>query len=204
VKLCHSPTSPFVRKVMVLAYEVGLAGRIETVPTDAWSAGDDLAAHNPLSQVPTLVLDDGASLYDSPVICEYLDSLHAGVPRLPRGGDDRWRVLRVQALADGVMESAVAVFVERVRRPEDRRWAENAARLQAAIGRALDSLDARIADLASEPPHLGAIAVASALGYLDLRGAVGDWRPGRPALAAWFEAIAGRPSMRATVPQSGG
>ena len=203
MKLRHSPTSPFVRKVMVLAHEVGLAGRMEIVPTDAWNAAGDLAAQNPLSQVPTLVLDDGTALYDSPVICEYLDFLHAGVPRLPRGGDIRWRVLRLQALADGVMESAVAVFVERVRRPEDLRWAENVVRLQAAINRALDSLDARIADLASEPPHLGAIAVASALGYLDLRGAVGDWRPGRTALATWFEAIAAQPSLRATAPPSG-
>lgn len=203
MKLYHSPTSPFVRKVMVLAHEVGLADRVEIVPTDAWSTGGDLVAQNPLSQVPTLVLDDGASLYDSPVICEYLDFLHAGVPRLPRGGSDRWRVLRLQALADGVMESAVAVFVERVRRPRDRRWAESVARQQVAIGRALDTLDLGAADLASEPPHLGAIAVASALGYLDLRGAVGDWRPGRTALTTWFEAFAARPSMQATAPPSG-
>ncbi len=200
MKLRHSPTSPFVRKVLVLAHEVGLADRIEVLPTDAWSETTDLVSQNPLSKVPTLVLDDGAVLYDSPVICEYLDGLHAGEPRLPRGGAERWAVLRLQALADGMMESAVAVFIERVRRPEDRRWEASVAREQATLGRALDHLEPRAGELASEPPHLGAIAVACALGYLDLRGAVGDWREGRPALTAWFAGFAARPSMRATAP----
>jgi glutathione S-transferase len=200
VKLRHSATSPFVRKVLVLAHEVGLADRIEIVPTDAWSETTDLVAQNPLSKVPTLVLDDGQVLYDSPVICEYLDGLHAGEPRLPREGAERWAALRLQALADGMMESAVAIFVERVRRPEDKRWAANIEREQATLGRALDYLDRDVAGLSAEPPHLGVIAVACALGYLDLRGAVADWRAGRPTLAAWFEAFAARPSMRATAP----
>lgn len=200
MKLRHSPTSPFVRKVLVLAHEVGVADRLEIVPTDAWSEATDLVSQNPLSKVPTLVLDDGAALYDSPVICEYLDDLHAGEPRLPRDGADRWAVLRLEALADGMMESAVAVFIERVRRPEDKRWEAGVLREQATLGRALDHLERSVAELSSEPPHLGAIAVACALGYLDLRGAVADWRAGHPALAAWFEAFAARPSMRATAP----
>lgn len=200
MKLRHSPTSPFVRKVLVLAHEVGLADRIEIVPTDAWSETTDLAAQNPLSKVPTLVLDGGAVLYDSPVICEYLDGLHAGEPRLPREGAERWAVLRLQALADGMMESAVAVFIERVRRPADTRWEATIEREQATLGRALDHLEREIAELSSEPPHLGVIAVACVLGYLDLRGAVADWRAGRPQLAAWYEVFAARPSMRATSP----
>lgn len=203
MKLRHSPTSPFVRKVLVLAHEVGLAGQIEIVPTDAWSATTDLVAQNPLSKVPTLILDDGTVLYDSPVICEYLDGLHTGEPRLPRSGRERWVMLRLQALADGMMESAVAVFIERVRRPEDKRWEANIVREQATLGRALDHLERHIEELASQPPHLGAIAAACALGYLDLRGAVGEWRGGRAALAAWFDALADRPSMRATAPPTG-
>ena len=200
MKLRYSPTSPFVRKVLVLAHEIGVVDRLEIVPTDAWSETTDLVAQNPLSKVPTLVLDDGGVLYDSPVICEYLDSLHAGAPRLPREGAGRWAVLRLQALADGMMESAVAVFVERVRRPADRRWEANVAREQATLGRALDHLELHVPELRSEPAHLGAIAVACALGYLDLRGAVADWRAGRPTLSGWFEAFATRASMRATAP----
>ena len=203
MKLRHSPTSPFVRKVLVLAHEVGLAGRLEIVPTDAWSEATDLVALNPLSKVPTLIRDDGASLYDSPVICEYLDGLHAGAPRLPRQGAERWSVLCLQALADGMMESAVAIFIERVRRPEDKRWEANVAREQAALRRALDHLELRVAELRAEPPHLGAIAVGCALGYLDLRGAVSNWRADRPALAAWYGDFAARPSMRATAPPAG-
>ena len=203
MKLRHSPTSPFVRKVLVLVHEVGLAGRIEIVPADAWSETTDLASQNPLCKVPTLILDEGGVLYDSPVICEYLDGLHAGAPRVPRSGEERWAVLRLQALADGMMEAAVAVFVERVRRPGDRRWEAAIVREQATLARALDHLDRRVAALAAEPPHLGAIAVACALGYLDLRGAVGDWRATRPTLAAWFATFALRPSMRATAPPSG-
>ncbi len=200
MKLRYSPTSPFVRKVLVLAHEVGVAERLEIVPTDAWSETTDLVAQNPLSKVPTLVLDDGAVLFDSPVICEYLDGLHAGARRLPRSGVEHWTVLRLQALADGMMESAVAVFVERVRRPEEKRWEAGVAREQATLGRALEHLERSVAELVSEPPHLGAIAAACALGYLDLRGAVADWRAGHPALAAWYEAFASRPSMRATAP----
>ena len=112
-------------------------------------------------------------------------------------------MLRLQALADGVMEAAAAIFLERTRRPEDKRWEALVARKQGAIHRALDDLEARAAELAGDPPHLGAIAVGCALGYLDLRGVVGDWRPGRPALAGWFATLDARPAMRATAPPPG-
>src|SRR6185369_16272202 len=122
--LYHTPTSPFVRKVMIAAHELGLADRIETrflrpVPTKADAT---LSCANPLNKIPALILDDGSALYDSPVIVEYLDSLH-GAPRLvPASGPARWRVLRQQALCDGILDAAILVFYERATRPAELHW----------------------------------------------------------------------------------
>jgi len=102
--LHHSHTSPFVRKVMVMLHETGLAGQVTTETIDGWSEPDLLTADNPMSMVPTLILDDGSSLYDSPVICDYLDRRHTGPRMIPDEGDARWQVLREQALADGTSD----------------------------------------------------------------------------------------------------
>lgn len=197
--LRHSHTSPFVRKVMVLLHETGLADRVATETIDGWSEPDRLTDDNPLSMVPTLVLDDGSSLYDSPVICEYLDDLHEGVSMIPARGEARWRALKEQALADGVLDCAVLVFVETVKRPQEHRWDWWLQLKRRAIDRSLDLLQARVADLGGRV-DIGTISIAVALAYLDLRGAVGEWRDTRPALAAWFAEFAARPSMIATAP----
>ncbi len=199
MRLRHSHTSPFVRKVTVLLHETGLAGRVVLETVDGWAEPEQLTADNPLSMVPTLVLDDGTSLYDSTVICDYLDQQHTGRRLIPAAGDARWRVLREQALADGMLESAVLVFVERSKRPEDKRWDWWIALKQRAITRALDGLERQVDELEGRV-DLGTISIAVALGYLDLRGAVGSWREGRPRLAAWFGNFAARPSMIATAP----
>jgi len=197
--LRHSHTSPFVRKVTVLLHETGLAGEVMLETIDGWSEPDRLVADNPLSMVPTLVLDDGRSLYDSPVICEYLDRLHPGPAMIPADGSLRWRVLGEQALADGILDAAVLVFVETVKRPEAMRWDWWLELKRRAIGRSLDLLETRSAELRGRV-DLGSIAIAVALAYLDLRGAVGEWRDGHPALADWFAEFAARPSMTATAP----
>lgn len=197
--LRHSHTSPFVRKVSVLLHETGLIGRVRFETVDGWSEPAALIADNPLSMVPTLVLDDGSVLYDSRVICDYLDQLHAGAPMVPAQGDARWRALREQALADGMLECAVLIFLERVKRPEAMRWDWWLALKQRAITRALDALEVQADGLAGRV-DLGSISIAVALGYLDLRGAVGEWRDGRPRLAAWFAGFRTRPSMIATAP----
>lgn len=197
--LRHSHTSPFVRKVTLLLHETGLAARVPCETVDGWSEPPRLTADNPLSMVPTLVLDDGASLYDSPVICEYLDRLHDGPRMIPQDGEARWRVLREQALADGILDCAVLVFVELSRRPQDLRWEDWLALKRRAITRSLDLLEQGVDELA-ERVDLGTISLAAALGYLDLRGAVGEWRDGRPRLADWFAGFAQRPSMLATAP----
>ncbi|MGB5733380.1 MAG: glutathione S-transferase N-terminal domain-containing protein [Thiohalocapsa sp.] len=201
--LRHSHTSPYVRKVTVLLHETGLVDQVRVESVDGWSEPDALTADNPLSMVPTLVLDDGSTLFDSPVICEYLDSLHAGPPlipeNLPGNNSARWRVLREQALADGILDCAILIFLEQHRRPEAMRWGWWLDLKRRAITRALDQLE-RDADQMHHRVDLGTIAIAVALGYLDLRGAAGDWREQHPALAGWFTAFAQRPSMLATEP----
>jgi len=197
--LRHSHTSPFVRKVTVMLHEAGLAGQVKTETVDGWSEPELLTDDNPLSMVPTLVLDDGSSLYDSPVICDYLDRQHAGPAMIPADGDARWQVLREQALADGILDSAILIFVETGKRPEEKRWGWWLDLKRRAITRSLDLLEQRVGELGGRV-DLGTISTAVALAYLDLRGAVGEWRDGRPRLAAWFAEFAQRPSMIATAP----
>ncbi len=197
--LRHSHTSPYVRKVMVMLHEIGLADRVEAETVDGWSEPDHLTAENPLSMVPTLVADDGTTLYDSPVICEYLDHQHDGQPMIPLDGEARWQVLREQALADGVLDSAVLIFMETIKRPEEKRWDWWIDLKRRAISRTLDLFENDIEQLA-ERIDLGTLSLAVALGYLDLRGAVGTWRDTRPALSEWYAGMAQRPSMLATEP----
>lgn len=197
--LRHSHTSPFVRKVAVLLHETSLIEQVTFETVDGWSEPDQLTDENPLSMVPTLILDDGSTLYDSAVICEYLDRQHSGPIMIPADGAGRWRVLREQALADGILDCAVLIFMELGKRPEDKRWDWWVELKRRAITRSLDSLDGQAAQL-GERVDLGTISVAVALGYLDLRGAVGEWRDGRSALAAWHATFAARDSMIATAP----
>lgn len=200
MRLRHSHTSPFVRKVAVLLHETGLVDRVEFDTVDGWSEPATLTDDNPLSMVPTLELDDGSSLYDSAVICEYLDSCHEGAKMIPPPGDARWRVLRQQALGDGMLDCAVLVFMETVKRPEDKRWDWWLQLKRRAIMRSVDHLEADAHSLVEERVDLGTISIAVALSYLDLRGAVGEWRDGHPRLAAWHARFDARPSMQATAP----
>lgn len=197
--LRHSHTSPYVRKVTALLHETGLTDRVRVETVDGWSEPDTLTTDNPLSMVPTLVLDNGDTLFDSPVICEYLDGLHTGGTMIPRAGDTRWRVLREQALADGILDCAVLIFVETRKRPESLRWDWWLELKQRAIDRSLDHLEQAAEELSGRV-DLGTLSIAVALGYLDLRGAVGEWRDGRPALTEWYRQFAQRPSMKATEP----
>jgi glutathione S-transferase len=199
MRLRYSPTSPYVRKVTTTAHELGLFDRLELVPTNAWDPASDLPADNPLGKVPTLLLEDGEVLYDSPVICAYLDSL-AGDRLLPVNGAARWQTLRNEALADGVLDAAVLVFIERGKRDEDQRsaWWEQ---LQLdAVARALDAMEGYAGSLGTEP-DLGQLTFACALGYLDFRFPELGWRQGRAALDGWYAAFASRPSLQATIPR---
>ena len=199
MKLYHSPTSPFVRKVMACAIMHGLDDQITLVATDAHASPDALVADNPLSRVPCLVTDDGLALFDSPVICEYLDEISQDIPMLPPKGAQRWRALKLQALGDGMMDSAIARLLE-VRRPSDAARETFIARQKAILVRCLDQLEA---DVPATHPDLGTLTLACALGYLDLRFAADVWREGRPGLAAWFEAMSVLPALVRTAPPVG-
>jgi glutathione S-transferase len=200
MKLFFSPTSPYVRKVRVTAIEKGLGGRITLVPCNAHDPGPDLLAANPLARIPTLVPDGGQPLFDSPVICEWLDAVGEGPALIPANLEERWTVLRGQALADGVLDDAVAMVMERRRTTGDPSPETEAVRL-AAIRRALAWLEAR-PELVAGPLTLAHIAIGCALGYLDFRLPELAWRSGHGGLAGWYQGFAQRPAMLATVPQS--
>lgn len=198
MKLRYSPTSPYVRKVTVTAIEKGLDNRIERVPTNVWEATTDISRDNPLGKVPALLTDDVGVLYDSPVICEYLDSL-TPTPRLfPAAGPLRWQALRQQALADGLLDAGVACLLEG-RRPDGERSNGWIARQSAAARRALDAMEADAPSLA-QGLTIGHIATACALGWLLFRQPIEDWRPGRSRLTGWYEEFVARPSVQQTQP----
>lgn len=201
MKLRYSPTSPYVRKVMVTAIETGLADDIELIPTNVWKEDGDIVLLNPLGKVPTLVTGGGEVLYDSPVICEYLDALHDGIRLFPPAGGARWTALRQQALADGILDAAVLRLLEG-RRPPGERSAAWAERQKGCVERGHDALEAEAdAGLLAGDVTIGWISVGCALGWLDFRFPDDHWRAGREVLADWFEEFCKRPSMRETVPK---
>ena len=199
MKLRYTPTSPYVRKVAIVAHETGLADRIERVATNVWAADTDIGRDNPLGKVPALITDGGEVLYDSPVICEYLDSLHDGAKLYPPAGGARWTALRRQALADGILDAGILRRLELARREPERSpaWIE---RQRQAVERGLDTLEEGAADL-GPGVTIGHIAIGCALGWLDFRFSADHWRQRRPQLAAWYAKFAERPSMRQTVPK---
>ncbi len=195
MKLFYSATSPYVRKVVACALACGISDQITRIETNPHVSPPDLLAANPLSKVPCLVTVDGFALFDSPVICEYLDAVGAG-SLFPPPGPARWRALRFQAIGDGIMDAAVLRRMDMGRPAEDARDAAM-TRNREAVERALDLLQ-------SDPPanHLdiGSISVACALGYLDLRFAADNWRDGRGKLAQWYAGMAERPEIAESAP----
>jgi glutathione S-transferase len=201
MKLHTNPASPFGRKVKVAAIEIGLFERLElaNLQTSPLASDPGLRADNPLGKIPCLVLDDGSALYDSRVICEYLDSLHDGPRLFPESTAARWTALRRQALGDGIAEAALLARYETFLRPEELRWP---GWVEAQLGKArhaIDRLEAEAEELAGRV-DIGTISLACALGYIDFRHPGLDWRSGHPELAAWFKAMAARPSMTGTAP----
>ncbi len=200
MKLFYAAASPFVRKCLVSAHELGLRERLELVPAAPHPVNRDrtLVASNPLGKIPTLITDDGAVLYDSRVICEYLNTLAEG-RLIPPHGPARWRVLVDQALADGVMDAAVLVRYESAVRPEKLRWNDWISGQLEKVTCGLAELERRALGLA-ERVDAGTIAVGCALGYLDFRFAALEWREKCPDLARWFDQFAKRESMETTRP----
>jgi glutathione S-transferase len=199
MKLHWSPRSPFVRKVMIVAHERGIADRLDRVRTVAamTSPHAELMKDNPLSKIPTLVLDDGTALYDSPVICEYLDALDGKPQLFPTERAARLIALRRQALGDGFLDLLVLARNERLRpQPSEVHLASAAARTTAVLESLEDEADA----LAASGFTIGHIAIGCALAYLDFRFAEQDWRKHHARLAAWHTGFTTRPSVQATLP----
>ncbi len=194
MKLFHSPFSPFARKVMACAVARSIENRITIVSTTGEAA--ELAAANPLGKLPCLITDDGMALFDSRVICEFLDSVGEVFPMFPDHGA-RIRALRFQAIGDGIADAAVLRRGEQGRPSEPARDGVIAVQ-KAKVARSLAVLEA---DVPAAHVDIGTIAVACALGYLDLRFAAEPWREGHPKLAAWFEGMLQRPCMANTAPR---
>jgi glutathione S-transferase len=200
VKLHWSPRSPFVRKIMIVLHETGLLDRVDCVRTMvSMSAAPnaDLLPDNPLGKIPTLVLDDGRALFDSRVIAEYLDGLHAGPKLFPDDRDRRIGHLRWMAFADGLTDVLLLWRHERIR-AEGTQSPTILAAFETKVRHAVAAFDREAADLAAEPFGIGHISLVCALGQMDFRYGASNWRKAHPRLAAWHAEAAKRPSVAAT------
>jgi glutathione S-transferase len=198
MKLAYALASPYVRKVTACAIARGIDQKIEN-----WvvSSTDPALVHfNPLSKIPTLLLDDGSTLFDSPVICEYLDSIGDAPPLFPPAGPARWTALRLQAIGDGIMDASQPRRRE-IALPQDE-GRQAYIKLQAGkVKASVDQLEKEISTL-GKLQTIGDIAVACALGYLDFRFANEPWRPGHPKLEAWYAEVLQLPPMAKTIPHA--
>ena len=201
MQLFTSPTTPFGRKVMVLIHESGLADQVQvqTVAGSPLDPGSMPLDQNPLGKIPALIPDDsGSALYDSRVICRYLD--HVSGAGLYPAGPDLWPVLTLEATADGMLEAALLMVYETRLRPEALRFAPWVEGQWAKVARALDAIEARGMVLLEGRLTMAHVAVAVALSYLDFRHAERHWRQDRPRLAAWEQEFSARASMVSTRP----
>ena len=196
MKLLYQTHSPYARKVLVAIHELGMADRVEIVhhETSPTRCNEEVFSLNPLGKVPVLV-DAGSTLFDSDVICEYLDRLDGRAQLVPSDSRLRWRALRLQALAQGMADAGIAVRWEAERRPEGLRWPAMRDGQLEKIAAACDYLEAELADDLS--PDFGAIAMATTLSWIAFRN-VYAFTAGRPRLAAWYAEFSGRPSLLAT------
>lgn len=188
IKLMSSPLSPYGRKVKMTVVIKGLFDQIELVPTDTNKGDDNLNRQNPLGKIPCLVTEAGEAIFDSHVICEYLDSLKPSPVLFPKSGPDRWRTLTMGALGDGILDAALLLVYEGRFRPENMHVQSWIDRQQSKIDRALAHLEPAPPAWTSSPDY-GHVTLAAALGYLDFRHG-GKWRAGHPHLVAWLDSFA--------------
>ena len=197
MELKFASMSPYARKVMVVAHEAGVAQRIRVTPVKTREEPHTILPFNPLAKIPALVLDDGTTIYDSPVICEYLDAEFGGHRLLAASGPQRWRTLTRAALADGTLDAGLLVRWERLR-PQELQSSDWIAMQLGKIYAALDRLEDEAETFG--PLDLGLVGVGCALGYLPLRVPEIADRARWPRLFAWYERMLERPSFARTVP----
>jgi len=198
MQLYYSNTSPYARKTRLVLREKGLESQIEEVLCNPFDPLPALQRANPLHRVPTLVLPDGGALFDSPVICQYLDDLVPEPRLIPSNGPERWDCLRWEALADGILDAAYNIVMER-RRPETERSAHWLDAWEREIRAALTGAEQQ-RDRLPEELRLSQLALGTALGYLDFRLDDLGWRAACPVLNDWFREFAIRPTFQATQP----
>jgi glutathione S-transferase len=206
LKLLYAPTSPYVRKVMVCAHLAGVADQIQWLDSAANPVrrDDRIAAHNPLAKVPTLILADGQSLYDSRVICEYLAHMGGNADLFPAVGPRRWVALAQQALGDGLLDAALLARYERTARPAEYQWPvwreAQLVKVSACLVEIERQIERQAATLAAQAPTIGEVTLGCALGYLDFRFPELDWRASHPRATQWEAAFRKLPAMQATLP----
>lgn len=195
MKILFSPNSPYVRKCLVTAHELGLEGQIELLPSNAHPVQRDpqIIRDNPLGKVPTFFTDAGEVLYDSRVICEYLNE-KAGGSLIPAQGSARWETLTLQSLGDGMLDACLLARYEDVARPDDLKWPQWRAAQLDKVETALSWLCGHSTALNGRV-DMGALTLGCALWYLDLRFPDLGWRERHPQLAQWYLAFGQRPSM---------
>ena len=196
MKLSYSGASPYVRKAMACAIIRGIDGQLSDLGFKTTDAS--LAALNPLGKIPTLVTPEGLALYDSPVICEYLDSVGTAPKLLPAVGPARWKALQLQALGDGIMDASQPRRRE-IALPQDDGRKDYIATQRGKVERAIEMLEAE-ADQLGMLATIGDVTIACALGYLDFRYQNEPWRPGHPKLEAWYAKVLAMPAMAKTMP----
>lgn len=201
MELYFTPRSPYVRKVRATLIELGLWDRVKFHQMDLENPAPELIERNPLGKVPTLVTDDGQVIFNSPVICEYLDSL-AGNKLFPALGPARWTALRRMALSDGILE-ALQLRRQEASRPEGQQSAKVVAKQKGKSDRGLRTLESEADQLGSDIT-IGHVAIGCCLGYLDFRFKGEPWRDSHPKLAKWYEGFSARRSMTDTMPPEGG
>ena len=201
MQLFYATTSAYVRKVMVTSHCLGLTNEIELLDSAAHPVERDerIAIVNPLAKVPALRTEQGACLYDSRVICEYLNARAKG-DLIPSQGDARWLSLSRQALGDGLIDAALLARYEFSARPLEKQWHGWADAQLKKVHAALREIECQVADFSTQPDDVGLIAIGCALGYLDFRFDVLNWRANHPLTAAWFALFDAHPAMAATRP----
>ncbi|WP_282607316.1 glutathione S-transferase [Pelagibius sp. Alg239-R121] len=208
MKLFHAPPSPFVRKVHIAAIELGLIDELELIPiavAPGMENKDYAQKGNPLRKIPALVRTDGSVLYDSGVICEYLDARAGGGRILPGGGEARWTMLRDHALANGICDAAVLIRYETWLRPEEFRWDAWTQDQWNKVNTGLECFEANPESCGDPNPDLlniAQIGLACALGYMDFRYDERNWRGSYPKLSGWFAEVSKRRSIAETMPDA--
>ncbi len=202
LKLFYAPTSPYVRKVMVSAALLGLTDTIEKLSSAAHPIHRDtgIAAFNPLAKVPTAITEDGQVLFDSRVVCAYLDAIDGQHALFPVTGNAQWQALTWQSVGDGLLDAALLARYEVTARPREVQWQGWVDGQMTKIHACLAMIDKAADTLAISTPTIGEITLGCALGYLDFRFGQFDWRAAYPAAATWFQAFNATPAMVATIP----